>query len=258
MMIKRTTAALTCLLALSAIRAAAQAPTADHSFQDARIHESLITTTAGGLTLSIHNLSSEAITACVFREVMPEVNGRRTGESAYFADRIYSPHPSPRQLALNPGPNETGSFVVIPDRISGRVTRPAEVSLMAVVFEDGSSAGDPTWISAIIERRKAHLQALSYAASLFQAAQAGSESMDQVLSALDAQQARLGPSPSIGQKPVEWGRWAAQAEIYREVPRTIRSIPSSDRVKSLVNALLTDYSSSIQRIENSKPSLSSQ
>ena len=246
----KVTGIVLALLLLGAEAQGAPQQIADKSFQDTRIRESLVTTPAGGLTFSLQNKSPRSITAYVLLVRMPGL----VSQTPRIVDSVYALHMSPVQQAQMAAANATGSYVVIRDVAAGRAPAPTEVSLLAVLFDDGSSAGDPTWVSILVERRKARLQVLRDTVNMLQAAQANNEP-DRLSAGLQTKVASLGRRPDF-RKPADWVRWEAQYEIYQGTVGTLETNTTAGRDPALViQALLREYSKSIATLENSKPSL---
>lgn len=248
----KVTVVVLALLLLGAETQGARQKIEDKSFQDPRIHESLVATPGGGLTFSLQNSSSRSVTAYILLVKMPGL----VAQTARFVDSIYALHMSSVQEGWMAGPNQTGNYVVIPDVAAVRVPAPTEVSLLAVLFDDGSSAGDPMWVSIMVERRKARLQVLRDTVKMLQAAQANNQP-DRLLADLQAKVAGLGRRP-LFQKQPDWVRWDAQYEIYQGTVGTLETNRVSGvQAAVVIQALLREYSKSISTLENSKPSLTS-
>lgn len=266
------------LFLLGTVLQAAPQATSDHSFQSPLVQESLTTNSRGGMTLTMRNMSAHAVTAYALSETLPGPAAGRPGpQNITYVDSVYVFHPPRGPLQAEfADPNQTAQYVIVPSEVPDKVY-PTEVSLLAVVFDDGSSAGESPWVSAIVERRKARMQALQDVTKSLTAVQDNAETVDQLLGNLDEKISGLtsderakaksawlayhqangkatNPSPSA-LMPVEWVRYDAAFGIYQTTKINLQRAISSGQTAKIIPSLIHMYSRSISALETSSPTL---
>jgi hypothetical protein len=186
---------------------------------------------------------------------------RWTGVTFRQVDRIYHywDHAGEHTWQQTPGPNQTGLFMLLAPPAVHLSTKPVEVALLAVLFEDGPSAGDPQWVSVIVEKRKARLQALEDAVKMLRAAQTSNELPDQLVSKLQEKITNLNKPSLVGKHHAEQELADATWRPFQEVcEMTVHNIQTGIRggdAAFVIETMLKWHSASIETLRASKPSL---
>ncbi|HWG57598.1 MAG TPA: hypothetical protein VN661_00975 [Candidatus Acidoferrales bacterium] len=230
------------------------------------------------MTLNMRNMSARAVTAYALSETMPGPAAGRPGpQNVVYVDSAYLFRPLRGRVGAEfADPNQTAQYVIVPPEAPNKVY-PTEASLLAVVFDDGSSAGDAQWVSAIIERRKARLQALQDVTKMLTDVQNGAEPVEQILGSLAEKANTLStdehgkaktawlayhqsngtaanPSPSV-LMPLDWVRYEAALGIYQGTKINLQNAISSGKTTKMTQSLIHMYSQSISALETSSPAL---
>lgn len=100
----------------------------------------------GNITFSVTNVSQQPVTAMFVTAVHTDARGRFLRRVNFWRDSVIEARAFP---PLNP--LDSRGFKVPPHPREAKT----EFAVRAVVFEDGSTSGDPEWIAMLLDRRKA-------------------------------------------------------------------------------------------------------
>jgi len=192
------------------------------------------------LELSITNKSGSPITAWVATSELLSPEGRRISWGSHAMDSILFEHDQQ-----------------IRSRDTHRVDLgdQAKVEFKAVIFSDGSSSGDPTWVDRIVKNRRQEYQDIATALKTLRAAcQSGASAADVIQQLKDLQRqkyAGLRPSdPNLSMMP-----------IFEIVSTNLQLAPpagggSQVSLDAKISALTPNLLSMARRILNALPPIS--
>lgn len=236
--------------------AGAAQQTENKSIRDPRIQVS-VQDGPNGTSVSVQNLYSYPITAYVVENKWKSLNPRPTPGSdwAVRAYRLYDSIAHPVQYKpINPDGIDT--FIAFPASKSGTQTGSQTVALVAVIFSDGTSAGEPQWITKLVGFRKIYWTHLHEMLALAQTAQAQNETADAYVNDLQAaRQARGKFNPAT----MDSYDWNAADALYKdaigEVTINLQTQPTLG-TQPILNDLIQKYNGRIALLANSMPSIS--
>jgi hypothetical protein len=252
------------ILLAAALPLAAQQATIDHSFQDPRVRVTTEDTPDGKLVFSVQNRASQSISAYAVEAERTSLDPKLPGETRtwkYYDCAFYLDRDRP----LSQYQTNVTVFWGAPGQVRGgprERPRPwqKEVTLLAVLFEDGSSAGDPAWVARLVQRRKVYWEYLGDGFALVQNALATHEPAEQILKEVEERRSRLRGDNS-GTKDSE--KLLIADLVYREISVYIQNAqstpifggPADQTLKAALQDILARYTERRGTLQRSKPDI---
>lgn len=187
-----------------------------------------VTTSNGQVKFIVTNSSRLPITALAVTATKTPADGGRAGRSVRMFDSVVNPF-GPFGRAIAPGESHTFSLAGPLEK------RKIEATIEAVIFADGSSAGDPHWVQRLVHARQAELNDVEDALRLTRAAKASSVDVATLASEVQGRKDAVvgSSSASVDEKQV------AQM-VYGEVALRMKAqTPSAQRFDAAISQLTT-------------------
>jgi hypothetical protein len=213
------------------------------SQDDTRVNGQQVKLPDGHVQFTVTNKANQPITAIAVVAIKTPLAGGNSGRSVRIFDSVVNPF-GPYGRAIMPGGSHTFSLAGPLEK------RQIDATLKAVIFADGSSVGDTTWVQRLVHARQL---ALNYVEDALQFIRSGRTAGTQPSALAEEAQQRsatvLHSSASIDEKQVS-------EMVYGEVALHLQggpdgSAPTDQRFDSAISQLLTRRSALL----NSKPSL---
>jgi hypothetical protein len=226
--------------------------TENHSFQDPRVQVS-VQDKSNGTFVTIQNLYSQPITAYAYdlkRDLLhPTPQSHVIGDEVNpIVDFVVYSFAYGKPIE----PNESRIFEAWPMAPPGSESR-QQVTLLAVIFADGTSAGDPEWITSILRARKLYLVDREELVQRLQSAQNQNEPPAQLLSDLQAARQALSKPTSPGDRL----DWSVQDNVYADAIASLtRAVKAGGQAETNeIPFLISVYGRRIDALKQSKPPL---
>ncbi len=200
-------------------------------------------TADGHVVLTVRNISLHNITAIAAigtRSLPADVTHRpSTALSVRIFDSVLDAGIFP---ALSPGKTYVFSFFG-PSPVSMDRT----VAVKGVVFDDGSVAGEPAWISTILARRRVKAEEIEIAQAALRAAQTLGTTMEQLATSFTNQKKlRTDARTTIGEKQVV-------DAVYQDIILQLKSNTNA-QLGTLVSHMNDDLTKRLAALQCSRPS----
>jgi len=231
--------------------------TENASFTDARV-QATVQDGPTGTVVTVQNFYSQPITAYLVdlrQALSPEqIQASADAHVKSLVTKVHSEHLSDciaTPLLHKPiAPNQVQTFLALPASPSSKMQR--TIQLLAVIFADGTSAGEPDSITRLVAIRKMHWTHLTEILALTQQEEKENAPLEQVLADLKTAREAKGPlSPKVDRDD-----WNIADGLYRTAILNINEDQQSSAplgLHAILELRVGEYTKDLKVLNSSSP-----